>query len=80
VKTPASSSSKVEFSEYAARYVAARQRVSRRTDINWLEVATAYDAGINHAFAVTPQKRAQMMRYFRALLVINAARRQERDR
>jgi hypothetical protein len=48
--------------------------------VTWFDVAAAYDAGINHAIAVTPQVRMQMIRYFRALRVINAARRLDKKR
>ena len=78
MKTRVSSSS--EVSEYATRYVAGRRQTVRRLDASWFDVAAAYDAGINHAFAVTPQVRMQMLRYFKALRVINAARHLDKKR
>jgi len=63
---------KTEHSEFALHYVAHARR--RGGPVSWVDVAAAYDAGITHAVAVTPAKRAQLIRYFRALRVINAAK------
>jgi hypothetical protein len=64
---------KTEHSEFATHYVAARRR--RGGPLCWLDVAAAYDAGLAHAVAVTPAKRQALIRYLKALRVINAARR-----
>jgi hypothetical protein len=63
---------KTEYSEFAGHYVAARRRGAGQP--TWLDVAAAYDAGLTHAVAVTPAKRQSLIRYLRALRVINAAR------
>jgi len=63
-----------EHSEYAKSYVGAMQWRQPRRAPTWAEVAAAYDAGITHAIAVTPAKRQQLIRYFRALRVINGER------
>jgi hypothetical protein len=64
---------KVEYSEYATHYVASRRRQTAQP--TWADVAAAYDAGLTHAIAVTPAKRQQLVRYFRALRIINGERR-----
>jgi len=63
---------KTEYSEFASHYVAARRRQTQQP--TWLEVAAAYDQGLTHAVAVTPAKRQHLIRYLRALRVVNAAR------
>lgn len=63
---------KTEYSEYAGHYVAARRRINPHA--SWLDVAAAYDAGLLHAVAITPAKRQALIRYLRALRVINNAR------
>jgi hypothetical protein len=62
-----------EYSEFASHYVAAKRRRSGG-QATWIDVAAAYDAGLTHAVAVTPAKRQSLIRYLRALRVINAAR------
>ena len=64
---------KTEYSEYALHYVAARRRAGGQP--TWTEVVAAYDAGLTHAISVTPAKRQQLVRLFRALRVINGERR-----
>jgi len=64
---------KTEYSEYAMHYAGARRRAAVQP--TWAEVAAAYDAGLTHAIAVTPAKRQQLVRYFRALRIINGERR-----
>jgi len=61
-----------EYSEFAGHYVASRRR--RIAQATWSEIAAAYDAGLLHAVAVTPAKRQALIRYLRALRVINHAR------
>ena len=63
---------KTEYSEFATHYVAAQRRGTANP--TWIDVAAAYDAGLTHAVAVTPAKRQSLIRYLRALRVINAAR------
>lgn len=63
---------KTEYSEFATHYVAAHRRGTAHA--TWIDVAAAYDAGLTHAVAVTPAKRQSLIRYLRALRVINAAR------
>jgi hypothetical protein len=63
---------KTEYSEFAAHFVAARRRGAAQP--TWMDVAAAYDAGLTHAVAVTPAKRQSLIRYLKALRVINAAR------
>lgn len=63
---------KTDHSEYALHYVAHAKRGGRPP--TWFDIASAYDAGITHAIAITPAKRQNLIRYFRALRVINAAR------
>lgn len=63
---------KTEYSEFASNYVLARRRSGGNA--TWLDVAAAYDAGLTHAVAVTPAKRQSLIRYLKALRVINAAR------
>lgn len=65
---------KIEHSEFATSYAGALHSKRAGRAPTWADVAGAYDAGIHHAIAVTPVKRAQLIRYFRALHVINAAR------
>ena len=62
-----------EHSEYATCYINAQQWRRARAP-TWSDVAAAYDAGLTHAIAVTPAKRQQLVRYFRALRVINGER------
>lgn len=62
-----------EYSEFAAHYVAAQRRRGGGHP-TWVEVAAAYDAGLTHAVAVTPRKRQALVRYLRALRIINAER------
>ncbi|HZO54875.1 MAG TPA: hypothetical protein VFB63_19365 [Bryobacteraceae bacterium] len=64
----------MEHSEYATCYVKALQWNRPQKVPTWTEVAAAYDAGLNHAIAVTPAKRQQLIRYFRALRIINGER------
>lgn len=64
---------KTEYSEYALHYVAARRRQAPQP--TWAEVVAAYDAGLTHAISVTPAKRQQLVRLFRALRIINGERR-----
>jgi len=61
-----------EYSEYAGHYVAAQRR--RGGGPTWADVAAAYDSGLTHAVSVTPAKRQALIRYLRALRVVNAAR------
>lgn len=63
---------KTDHSEYALHYVAHARRSGGR--LSWFDVAAAYDAGLTHAVAVTPAKRQALIRYLRALRVINATR------
>lgn len=64
---------KTEYSEFAMNFAASlRRRIAKPT---WTDVTAAYDAGLTHAIAVTPAKRAQLVRYFRALRIINGERR-----
>ena len=63
---------KTDHSEFALHYVAHARR--SRQPVSWFDVARAYDAGLEHAIAVTPAKRQNLIRYFRALRVISAAR------
>lgn len=65
---------KINFSEFASHYVGARRRSGAQP--TWPEVAAAYDAGLTHAIAVSPVKRRQLVRFFRALRIINGERRQ----
>jgi hypothetical protein len=65
---------KTEYSEFALHYVAHARRDGGR--VTWFDVAAAYDAGLTHAVAVTPAKRQSLIRYLKALRVINAARRE----
>lgn len=69
---------KTEHSEYALHYVAHARRSGG--PVTWFDVAAAYDAGLTHAIAVTPAKRQQLIRYFRALRIINGERRREKAR
>jgi len=69
---------KTEHSEYATCYVGALQWKNPGKSPTWAAVAAAYDAGLTHAIAVTPAKRQQLIRYFRALRVINGERRRAR--
>jgi len=64
---------KTEYSEYAVQYAASRRRQAGQP--TWREVVAAYDAGLTHAIAVTPAKRQQLVRLFRALRIINGERR-----
>jgi len=63
---------KTDHSEYALNYVAHARRSGGK--VTWFDVAAAYDAGLSHAVAVTPAKRQSLIRYLRALRVINAVR------
>lgn len=63
---------KTDHSEYALYHVAHCRR--DRKAPTWFDVAAAYDAGLTHAVSVTPAKRQALIRYLRALRVINAAR------
>lgn len=63
---------KTENSEYALHYVAHARR--DRRPVTWFDVAAAYDAGLTHAIAVTPAQRQKLIRYFRALRIINGER------
>jgi len=65
---------KTEHSEYATCYIGALQWKHPRKAPTWGDVAAAYDAGLTHAVAVTPAKRQQLIRYFRALRIINGER------
>ena len=67
---------KTEHSEFATHYMNAQIRGRAGALPSWADVAAAYDAGLTHAVAVTPAKRQQLIRYLRALRVINAARRE----
>lgn len=64
---------KTEYTEYAVNYAASRRRQGGQP--TWAEVVAAYDAGLAHAIAVTPAKRQQLIRLFRALRIINGERR-----
>jgi hypothetical protein len=63
---------KTDHTEFALHYVAHARR--RGGPVTWFDVAEAYDAGLTHAVAVTPAKRQSLIRYLRALRVINASR------
>ena len=65
---------KTEHSEYATCYIGALQWKRPRKGPTWVDVAAAYDAGVTHAIAVTPAKRQQLVRYYRALRIINGER------
>jgi hypothetical protein len=64
----------IERSEYAMNYMTAIHTRRAGRAPTWLDVAAAYDAGLTHAVAVTPAKRQALIRYLRALRVINATR------
>jgi hypothetical protein len=63
---------KSEQTEFALHYVAHCRRGGDK--VTWFDVAAAYDAGLTHAVSVTPAKRQSLIRYLKALRVINAAR------
>ena len=63
-----------EYSEFATSHMHSLQWKRRGRAPTWFDVAAAYDAGLTHAVAVTPAKRQSLIRYLRALRVINAAR------
>ena len=63
---------KTDHSEYALHYVAHARRSGGK--VTWFDVAAAYDAGLTHAVAVTPAQRQALIRYLRALRIINATR------
>ena len=64
--------SKYEYTEHALNHVAHCRRVGG--PVSWFDVLAAYDAGLAHAVSVTPAKRQALIRYLKALRVINAAR------
>jgi len=64
--------SKYEYSSYALNHVAHCRRVGPR--VSWFDVCAAYDAGLAHAVAVTPAQRQALIRYLKALRVINSTR------
>jgi len=63
---------KTDYSEYALHHVAHARR--KGGPVTWFDVMAAYDAGLTHAVAVTPAKRQALIRYLRALRIINATR------
>ena len=63
----------IEHSQFARNYMAAKRRRGGG-EATWLDVAAAYDAGITHAIACTPAQRQALIRFFRALRVINGER------
>lgn len=63
---------KTEHTEFALHYVAHCRRTGG--PVSWFDVAAAYDAGLTHAVAVTPAKRQHLIRYLKALRIINAAK------
>jgi hypothetical protein len=68
---------KTEYSEFAINYAGAVHGHSAGKAPTWEHVAAAYDAGLAHAVAVTPAKRQNLIRYLKALRVINAARKEQ---
>jgi hypothetical protein len=65
---------KTDYSEYATNYMGAIHHRRAGRPPTWFDVAAAYDAGLTHAVAVTPAKRQALIRYLRALRIINATR------
>jgi hypothetical protein len=65
---------KYEYSDYATNYMTAIHNRREGRAPAWSDVAAAYDAGLTHAIAVTPVKRQALIRYLKALRVINATR------
>jgi len=63
---------KPEQTEFALHYVAHCRRNGGK--VTWFDVAAAYDAGLAHAVAITPAKRQALIRYLRAIRIINATR------
>jgi hypothetical protein len=68
-----------EYTEFATHYANARLGAKDGRAPSWLDVAAAYDAGLTHAVAVSPAARQKLIRYLRALRVINAARKEQRE-
>lgn len=63
---------KTEHSRYAVTYVAALQRALRRNQVTWSDMASAYDAGLNHGASLRGTERTHVERLLRALRIVNA--------
>lgn len=64
--------SKYEYTSHALNHVAHCRRVGGR--VTWFDVLAAYDAGLAHAVAVTPAQRQALIRYLKAIRVVNSVR------
>lgn len=64
-------------SKWAITYTAALRAKRKRGPVTWVDVANAYDDGLDHAVWLHHDNRTRLVRYMRALRVMNAARKEQ---
>jgi hypothetical protein len=63
-------------SKYAHAYIASMERRKGARQWSALDIAEAYDAALAHAVGLDHRARYYLIRYMRALRVVNAARKE----